>query len=71
MKKLTTLLLLIMSTVSLYSQEKVVLSHTIKISDMIEISLALENKPYGRFHLIKIDTLTTTNYNGQILQNNF
>lgn len=71
MKKLTTLLLLIMFTVSLYSQEKVILSHAIKMYDMVEISLELENKPNDRFHLIKIDTLATTNYNGQVLHNNF
>lgn len=69
MKNLTTLLVL-MIPICLYSQEKVILSHNIKMYNEIEISLELENKPNDRFHLIKIDTLTATYNKGQILHNN-
>ncbi|MFU8972741.1 hypothetical protein ACM642_15915 [Chryseobacterium sp. CY353] len=71
MKKIVTFLLIILIPISLYSQEKVVLSHALKMSDFIEISLEIENKPNGNFHLIKIDTITVTDQVGQRLPDNY
>lgn len=71
MKKLLTLLILILVSISLYSQEKIILNHTLKIYDIIEVSLEIENKPNDNFHLIKIDTLIIKDNKGEMHQDNF
>ena len=70
MKKIITFLLLSFMTISLYSQGKVILTHTLKMYNGIEISLEVENKPNDNFYFIKIDTLTLTDDKGQILTKN-
>lgn len=52
----------------LYSQEKVIISNAKKYGDFIELSLEIENKPNDKFHLIKIDTITTKTNKDEFLK---
>lgn len=54
----------------MFSQEKIIVSNAKQYYDFIEISLKLENKPNGIFHLIKIDTITTKTNKDEILKDN-
>ena len=54
----------------LFSQEKVIVSNAKQYDDFIEISLEIENKPNGIFHLIKIDTVTTKTNKNEVLKDN-
>ena len=70
MKKITLFIFLIFINLFIYAQEKVILAHAILPYDFIEISLEIENKPNDKFHLIKIDTITTVTNKDEILVNN-
>ena len=70
MKKIALFIFLILINLFIYSQEKVILAHAILPHDFIEISLEIENKPNDKFHLIKIDTITTVTNKDEILVNN-
>lgn len=70
MRKIITFLLLTLVHVSIYSQERV-LYDILKMSDVIQVSLEVENKPNGNFHLIKIDTLIVTDNEGRRPSDNF
>lgn len=70
MKKLITLLLSAFMSFPVYSQEKVTLKRALKIYDMLEVSLEIENKPNDNFHLVKIDTLTVIDGKKQSLNHN-
>ena len=54
----------------LFSQEKVIISNAKQYDDLIEMSLEIENKPNGIFHLIKIDTITTKTNKDEVLKDN-
>ncbi|MCX8534238.1 hypothetical protein [Chryseobacterium luquanense] len=54
----------------LYSQEKVIISNAKQYGDFIELSLEIENKPNDKFHLIKIDTITTKTNKDEFLKDN-
>ncbi|WP_027385187.1 hypothetical protein [Chryseobacterium gregarium] len=70
MKKIIFAAVLLISNSPVRAQEKVVLSHAVSMSDFIEISLELENKPNDYFHLISIDTISTLTDNGERLTEN-
>ncbi|MCD9855889.1 hypothetical protein LUD75_14280 [Epilithonimonas sp. JDS] len=69
MRKITIISFLTLQNL-LYSQEKINLSHVIKSSDFIEVSLELDNKPNDKFHLIKIETITANSNQSEIMKNN-
>lgn len=70
MKNLITVLSLFLVNITLYSQDKVVLNHALKLYNEIEVSLEINKKTNDYLHLIKIDTLTITDNKGDILSVN-
>ncbi|BAP31194.1 uncharacterized protein CHSO_2157 [Chryseobacterium sp. StRB126] len=69
MNKLLLLASIILST-SLYSQQNIHFGRAGYFFDFIELSFEMEDKPNGKFHLIKFDTITVTDKKGNLLIDN-
>ena len=69
MKKLFLLVGISLSA-CLYSQQNILFDRAGQYFDFIELSFKMENKPNGKFHLIKFDTITATGKKDNILIDN-